>query len=103
MSTHPDAYAPPRSYPRFSKADRVQHLLMLVSFLVLTATGLPQKFISLDQRWLDRLIDLMGGIEVVRLVHRYAATVLMLVTVYHVLEVAHRLFVRRVRLTMLPG
>ncbi len=44
----------------------------------------------------------MGGLETVRLVHRWAATVLMLVTVYHLLAVAHRILVRRVSLSMLP-
>jgi cytochrome b subunit of formate dehydrogenase len=92
----------PRSYLRFGRLDRAQHLLMLVSFLVLTATGLPQKFIYADVHFLDVLIDLMGGIEVVRIVHRVAATVLMIVAVFHALDVAYRLLVRRVALTMLP-
>jgi cytochrome b subunit of formate dehydrogenase len=102
MSTPLDAYAPERTYVRFSKSDRIQHALMLVSFLVLTATGLPQKFIYLNSRFLDQVIDAMGGIETVRVIHRGAATVLMLVTVYHLLDVAHRLYVRRVPLSMLP-
>jgi formate dehydrogenase gamma subunit len=98
----PDRFAPPPAYERFTRSDRVQHAVMLASFLVLTVTGLPQKFIYLNNRYLDDLIDLMGGIERVRVVHRYAATVLMLVTVYHLLAVAHRVLVRRVRLSMLP-
>jgi cytochrome b subunit of formate dehydrogenase len=75
---------------------------MAVSFLVLTVTGLPQKYIYANNRYLDDLIDVMGGLETVRLVHRWAATVLMLVTVYHLLAVAHRVLVRRVSLSMLP-
>lgn len=103
MSTpSPDPFAPQPTYPRFSKSDRVQHVVMLTSFLVLTVTGLPQKFIYLNDRRLDDLIDLLGGIETVRLVHRYAATALMLVTVFHLLAVAHRVLVRRVSLSMLP-
>jgi len=97
-----DPFTPPPAYPRFSKLDRVQHIAMLTSFLVLTVTGLPQKFIYLNDRRLDDLIDLMGGIEAVRLVHRYAATALMVVTVVHLLAVAHRVLVRRVSLSMLP-
>ena len=92
----------PRTYDRFSVSDRVQHAVMVVSFLVLTVTGLPQKFIYLNNRYLDDLIDLMGGIEGVRVVHRWAATVLMLATVYHLLAAAHRILVRRVSLSMLP-
>jgi formate dehydrogenase gamma subunit len=95
-------FEPPRAYERFSISDRVQHAVMAGSFLVLTVTGLPQKYIYANNRYLDDLIDLMGGLETVRLVHRWAATVLMLVTVYHLLAAAHRVLVRRVSLSMLP-
>ena len=97
-----DPFAPPAVYERFRRSDRAQHAVMVVSFLVLTVTGLPQKYIYLNSRYLDDLIDLMGGLETVRLVHRWAATVLMLVTVYHLLAAAHRVLVRRVSLSMLP-
>ncbi|HXY42044.1 MAG TPA: cytochrome b/b6 domain-containing protein [Vicinamibacteria bacterium] len=103
MSTPADRFVPERRYPRFSPSDRVQHLVMLASFVVLAATGLPQKFIYLNVHLLDQVIDAMGGIETVRVIHRFAATVLMLATVYHLLDLAHRLYVRRVALSMLPG
>jgi formate dehydrogenase gamma subunit len=98
----PASFEPPPSHDRFSLSDRVQHAVMAVSFLVLTITGLPQKYIYANHRYLDDLIDAMGGLESVRVVHRWAATVLMLVTVYHLLAVAHRVLVRRVSLSMLP-
>ena len=101
MST-PGSFEPPRTYGRFTVSDRVQHALMAASFLVLTITGLPQKFIYANNRYLDDVIDAMGGLESVRVVHRAAATVLMLVTVYHLLAVAQRVLVRRVSLSMLP-
>ncbi len=101
MST-PASFEPPRSYQRFSLSDRVQHGAMVTSFLVLVVTGLPQKYIYANYAYLDRLIDLMGGLETVRIVHRWAATVLMLVTVYHLMAAAHRVLVRRVPLSMLP-
>jgi cytochrome b subunit of formate dehydrogenase len=100
--TTPVTFEPPPTYGRFTLSDRVQHAVMAVSFLVLTATGLPQKYIYRNSPYLDDLIDLMGGLDVVRVVHRWAATVLMLVTVYHLLAVAHRVLVRRVSLSMLP-
>jgi formate dehydrogenase gamma subunit len=101
MSTQPTFELPP-THERFSLSDRIQHAVMALSFLVLTATGLPQKFIYRNNRYLDDFIDLLGGLEQVRLVHRWAATVLMLVTVYHLLAVAQRVLVRRVSLSMLP-
>jgi cytochrome b subunit of formate dehydrogenase len=103
MSTPPDAFARPSpTYERFTRADRIQHAVMVASFLVLAVTGLPQKFIFLDNRLLDEIIDALGGIEAVRVIHRLAAVTLMLVTAYHVIDVAHRVLVRRVPLYMLP-
>jgi cytochrome b subunit of formate dehydrogenase len=102
MSTPLDAFAPPPKYQRFSKSDRVQHLVMLASFLVLTVTGLPQKYIYLNNPYVDGLIEAMGGIESVRVVHRVAAMALMIVTVFHILAAVHRIYVRRSRLAMLP-
>jgi cytochrome b subunit of formate dehydrogenase len=101
MSTPPDRPVT-RTRVRFGLSDRVQHAVMLVSFVVLAVTGLPQKFIYANRSFLDDVIDFLGGIETVRIVHRGAATVLMLAVVYHGVAVAHRVLVRRARLSMLP-
>ncbi len=94
-------HTPARSYRRFTRSQRIEHLLTLGSFVVLAVTGLPQKYAGAD--WAKTMIAVMGGIESVRIIHRVAATVLMLETVYHVLALGYRLLVQRVRLTMLPG
>lgn len=95
--THP----PARTYRRFSLSQRIEHLLTLGSFVVLAVTGLPQKYAGAE--WAQTMISLMGGIQTVRVIHRIAATVLMLETVYHLVALGYRLAVQRVRLTMLPG
>ena len=89
-----------RTYLRFTPVQRLQHLVLIVSFTVLALTGLPQKYAA---AWVgERLIGLMGGIEAVRIVHRVAAFALMAATIVHVVDVAYRVFVERVRLAMLP-
>lgn len=87
---------------RFTLADRVQHGVMLVSFVLLALTGLPQRYVYLNSRRVDGLIDLMGGLETVRVAHRVAAVALMLVTIWHLLSLAERVWVRRDALSMLP-
>jgi len=91
----------PRSYVRFSMADRVQHLVMLLSFTTLGITGLVQKYplnsISLF------IIRLWGGVESIRATHHVAATMLMLVAIYHIIGFGYKLFVLHERITMLPG
>ena len=90
-----------KSYIRFSLIQRAEHLLLILSFSTLAVTGLPQKFADLGlSQW---LIGLFGGIENARLIHHYAAVVLMLETVYHFAGIAYRVVVRRVQLTMLPS
>ena len=95
---HEVAHGP--EYPRFRLMARIEHMTLLVTFTILCLTGLPQKFpfspIS------QGLITLLGGIEVVRLIHRWAAIVLILGTVYHLLTSAYRLFVKHEDMRMLP-
>lgn len=88
-------------FPRFSVAQRLQHWVMTVSFSVLAVTGLPQRYALAG--WAEWMIAAMGGIETVRIVHRVAAVVFILVTAFHFLALAYGVFVKRARMTMLPG
>lgn len=90
-----------KTYQRFSLAHRIEHILALTSFTILALTGLPQKFPAAG--WADAMINLMGGIEMTRQIHHIAAIVLMLETIYHLVAIGYRVFVQRVRFTMLPG
>lgn len=87
-------------YPRFRLMARIEHMLLLLSFTILCLTGLPQKFpfSPLSQG----LIALLGGIEVVRTIHRWAAIVLILGSIYHLLTSAYRLVVKHEDMRMLP-
>jgi cytochrome b subunit of formate dehydrogenase len=89
------------SYPRFDLVQRIEHIILLVSFTVLSITGLPQMF-SL-QPWAVFMIDAMGGIETVRIIHRTSAVLLIVGTIYHFGALTYRVFVKRVEMTMLPG
>jgi cytochrome b subunit of formate dehydrogenase len=79
---------------------RLQHIIFLISFTVLGFTGLPQKFplspISVG------LFKVLGGIETVRLIHHTSAIVMMIVSVFHVLEVLYRIIVLRTPISMIP-
>lgn len=90
-------------YERFSLHPRIQHLFLFVSFTVLAFTGLPQKFHNAT--WALWMVNVMGGIEFVRLVHRGAAIVLILSSVYHLIYAGYLLSKKglRVWLPMLPS
>jgi formate dehydrogenase gamma subunit len=91
----------PRSYSRFSVLYRIEHWVLTISFSLLAITGLVQQHV--DSGLATWLIDLLSGIETVRLLHHIAAIVLMFETIYHIGHVGYRVFVQRKRMSMLPG
>ncbi len=101
MARKTAAPAPVRRYVRFSVVDRVEHLLVLLSFTTLAITGLVQKF-ALNAVSVF-VITVWGGVEAVRATHHVAATVLMLVVIVHLVEVGYKAYVLRTPFAMLPG
>ena len=100
MSEQVQAQPLQQDYPRFRLMARIEHLLLLVSFTILAFTGLPQMYAeSPISQW---IINALGGIETIRIVHRWSAMVLVLGTVYHLITSTYRLFVRHERNRMLP-
>ncbi|MES0326591.1 MAG: cytochrome b/b6 domain-containing protein [Gammaproteobacteria bacterium] len=69
--------------PRYSIHIRIQHMLTFVTFLTLAFTGLPIAFI--DHYWAAPMNDLMGGIDVSRVIHRTLASVMVFGMLYHIL------------------
>ena len=85
---------------RFTVPQRIEHGILAISFTVLGLTGLIQKY-GLNP-FSERLISLLGGIQMTRVIHRTAAIVFTLLTVYHVIVLAYKFFVRRIQMTMMP-
>lgn len=88
-------------YTRFTVSQRIEHIILLISFATLGLTGLSQKFVG--NALAEGIIALLGGIETVRIIHRVAAIVFALQSVYHVVTLFYKIYVKRVELTMLPG
>ncbi len=92
--------AEPKEYLRFTVPQRLEHWVLFLSFTLLAITGIPQKFAGYG--WAETAIGMMGGIEIVRTIHHVSAIVLVLVSIYHIIAVAYKVFVLRVRWTMFP-
>lgn len=89
------------TYERFSVPQRIEHIVLVLSFSLLGLTGLIQKFaMNAVAAW---LIGALGGIESVRIIHRVAAITFALQSVYHIMVLAYKVFVLRTEMTMLPG
>jgi formate dehydrogenase gamma subunit len=89
-----------QAYLRFPLARRIEHWVMMLSFTMLALTGLPQRFPDAD---ISRtILSLLGGIEVLRIIHRTSAVVMMFGTAWHILVMGYSVFVLRDQMSMLP-
>jgi formate dehydrogenase subunit gamma len=88
-------------YRRFTILDRIEHWVGMAAFFTLGLTGLSQRYaewpISL------KIMDFLGGIENVRLIHHTAAVVLMFAVIYHIGAAGYKYYVKRNRIKMLPN
>jgi len=88
-------------FVRFTLAQRVEHLVLIVSFTMLAVTGLVQKFSTLELSVFA--IRLMGGIETVRQIHHFFALVIIGLSVYHVAHIVHLTMVHKQQVQMWPN
>lgn len=66
---------------RFSIHQRVQHIVLFTSLILLALTGFPLR--HPEEAWSRPLYDFMGGTEIAPMVHRLAGSVLLILFVYH--------------------
>ncbi len=90
-----------RTYERFPLARRIEHWVMMLSFVTLGLTGLPQKYSTASLS--IGFVYVVGGIENLRRIHHLAAIVMMLGTAWHILVFGYLAYVRRTRFSMLPS
>ncbi len=89
-----------RVFRRFDRSQRYQHLVLLSSFTLLAFTGLLQSFS--EHPAVATFINLLGGIEGLRTIHRLAAISLIAVSIYHLWQILETWFVKRQRGAMWP-
>lgn len=90
-----------QTYLRFEVARRIEHLLLILSFSTLAVTGLVQKFAL--SPICQAIIGLLGGIELTRIIHRTAAIIFIMESLYHLVIIGFKLYVKREKASMLPG
>jgi formate dehydrogenase subunit gamma len=77
---------PTGDLPRYSVHIVIQHILVSTTFLVLAATGLALHFAGVF--WAPYVINLFGGADSARFVHRIAAYIMMATAVYHIVTIS---------------
>jgi cytochrome b subunit of formate dehydrogenase len=88
------------SIQRFDLSQRIEHAVFMISFTILGITGIVQKYAGSPMS--QYMIQAFGGIEATRIIHRGSAVLMMIVSGYHILSVAYRLYVLRASWSMLP-
>ena len=74
-----------RQYLRFTRLNRVLHIVMIVSFMSLALTGMTLKFSY--TAWASVLSHLLGGFESAGYIHRFAAVMMFSIFFIHIADV----------------
>ena len=75
-------------YRRFTRLQRIQHIVMIVSFMSLALTGMSLKFSYTG--WARVMSKLFGGFESAGYVHRVAAVLMIGMFVSHLVDLTRR-------------
>lgn len=86
----------PRSVPQ-----QIERLVVAIALIGLVLTGLPQRYAA--EPWARTLMVLGGGVESMRILHRFFALLLIVETIYHVLMLLYRWSVYRQRPALFSG
>ncbi len=89
-----------RSFRRFTTWQRIQHLAVIVLFVLLCVTGLPQKYF--EAGWAAGLLGLMGGVDGARWLHRATGLAFTGLMIAHIADLLVRLVRGTASVAMAP-
>ncbi len=75
---------------RFTVNQRIQHLILAVTVVLLVLTGMPLRFH--DAPWASYFYALFGGIEYAPRIHRIAGSTLLILFIYHLVYLARHIY-----------
>ena len=76
------------SFTRFVPFERMLHIMVVTSFLLLVITGMPLKFYHTG--WARFIFDLIGGPETARTLHRFGAIITFAYFALHLVSLARK-------------
>jgi len=82
------AVATEKQVRRFDRKSRTMHIVMVLSFFTLAITGMALKFSYMS--WAQRVSSWFQGSETMGVFHRIAATVMLGLFVYHLLDLSKK-------------
>jgi len=86
---------------RFTARQRAEHFTVMSLFILLSLTGLPQKYF--DAGWARWMIDALGGIDRIRWFHRAAGLSFTAMTALHLMSAIFSVAAGRSPLSIVPN
>ena len=77
-----------KMYQRFDRLQRIQHMVLLLSFFALALTGMALKFSYME--WAQGVSHFLGGFEAMGVLHRLGAIALFAIFLFHLWDVHRR-------------
>ena len=77
-----------KQYERFTRLNRLLHVVMILCFLSLASTGMTLKFSYTS--WAGILSHLFGGFESAGVIHRFAAGTMIILFTVHIVDLFRR-------------
>ena len=90
-----------KTFARFALGQRWEHAVLILSTLVLLATGLPQKY--RDMSWSQDLLSTPERLELIRQLHHITALVLAFEALYHIGRAIYLMTRRKLSAAMFPN
>jgi formate dehydrogenase subunit gamma len=85
---------------RFSKKQRIEHFVVMTTFVLLALTGFPQKFYEAGASRF--LVKIFGGLDGARLVHRVSGFLFAALTFFHLAAAILSTLQNRMKMTLVP-
>jgi formate dehydrogenase subunit gamma len=90
----------PDKIVRFSALQRIEHLLVMIFFIILVITGLPQRYF--EAPWAAWIITRLGGIDMTRFIHRMFGILFAILVVWHLGRVSLYVILGKLRPSIVP-
>jgi len=90
---HHDSFSSKYHIRRFSKAQRVTHIFVILSFMMLALTGMMLKFAGMP--WAMNLSKLLGGVYAAGNIHRFAAVITFGYFAFHIGSMTRLMIIRK--------
>lgn len=87
----------PNEYLRFNTIERIQHVILFTSFLVLTFSGWALKYPEQTVEHSMWLVKIWGGIENAGIVHRVAGIIMILDFIWHLIYLGYSLSTGKIK------